>query len=59
MVGTATKSRIAVEMDEADAKRLREEAHKRGVGNVSSLIRILIKQFFAKIDKGGDAISLT
>lgn len=40
-------ARIGLEIDERDKKRLTEEAEKLGIKNVSALIRLLIKQFFA------------
>jgi len=40
-------ARIGLEIDERDKKRLTEEAEKLGIGSISALIRLLIKQFFA------------
>ena len=46
------KARIAFELEKEDSARLRQEADKLGMGNISALLRLLIKQFFAKVDKG-------
>ena len=40
-------ARIALELDDIDKQRLAKEADRLGVGNISALLRVLIKQFFA------------
>lgn len=40
-------ARVALELDDIDKQKLAEEADRLGVGSISALVRLLIKQFFA------------